>query len=106
MLDYQPQVWMRARLNSTLAWVCRDTRGYLYAGKSKGAQVAAWQQVARAEAAARFKAAFGKGLLHSVKAFERMPRHISTGPEATRVVSRDPPAHNWRCSSGNAGSST
>ena len=51
LLPVLPRIWMRTRRNVTSAWERRNDRCYLYAGEGKGAQVAAWQQSARAEAA-------------------------------------------------------
>ena len=67
---------MRARRNATQAWERRNRRCCLYAGEGKGAQVAAWQQAARGEAAARVKAAYAQGLLDLVKAFDSVPYGI------------------------------
>ena len=64
---------MRARRNAPRIWERRNHRSYLYAGEGKGAQVAAWQQAARGEAAARVKAAYAQGLLDLVKAFDSVP---------------------------------
>ena len=46
------RVWSRVRRKHAVAWEERQKRGYLYAGKGKGANVAAWKQAIAAEAAA------------------------------------------------------
>ena len=63
-----PRVWMRPRRNATLQWERRNDRSYLYAGEGKEAQVAAFQQAARAEAAAKYQAAYAQSLLDLAKA--------------------------------------
>jgi len=76
LLPVLPRIWMRSRRNATQLWERRNNKSYLYAGEGKGAQVAAWQQSARAEAATRFKAAYAQGLLDLVKAFDSVPFRI------------------------------
>ena len=76
LLPVLPRIWMRARRNATRRWERCNDRPYLYAGEGKGAQVAAWQQAARGEAAARNEAAYAQGLLDLVKAFDSVPFEI------------------------------
>lgn len=57
-------------------WERIQARAYLLAGKAKGATIAAWKQVARAEVARAMQAAYGQALLDLVKAFERRPHAL------------------------------
>ena len=58
-----------------MAWEERQKRGYLYAGKGKGANVAAWKQAIAAEVAASLgnDVQYAQALLDLVKAFDRIP---------------------------------
>ena len=58
-----------------MAWEERNKRGYLYAGKAKAANVAAWKQAVAAEiaAAAGTEVQYAQALLDLVKAFELIP---------------------------------
>ncbi len=57
---------------------------YFYAGAARGANVAAWQQAAVAEAAVSRGASFAQVLVDMVKAFDRVPRQRLVD-EAARV---------------------
>eukprot|EP00973_Karenia_brevis_P063854 8876358-Karenia_brevis.AAC.1 len=45
------RLWMRIRLDIARAWEVENSRPYFYAGRMKGAEVAAWKQAARGELA-------------------------------------------------------
>lgn len=61
-----------------IKWERCHHRPYLYGGKLMGADVAAWQQAARAELAAtmRHKVGYAQVLLDLVKAFDRIPHWL------------------------------
>ncbi len=67
------RIWMRMRRDLAQKWEREHARDYFYAGEAKGAQVAAWQQAFRAEAAAQLDATYVQVLMDMVKAFERVP---------------------------------
>jgi hypothetical protein len=71
------RIWMRCRREVMLKWESQVCRPYLFAGKGKGADVAAWKQAARAEHAAIQKntTAYAQALLDLVKAFERVQHY-------------------------------
>ena len=48
LLPFLPRLWMRVRKKLATDWECRNERGYLYAGRRKGANVAAWKQAVEA----------------------------------------------------------
>ncbi len=54
-------------------WERAHDRPYFFAGQARGADVAAWRQAARAEAAAYATASYAQSLLDVVKAFEAVP---------------------------------
>ena len=55
-------------------WKSEHERPYFYAGASKGAEVAAWKQAARAELAhCSNYMSHANAMLDMVKAFERVP---------------------------------
>ena len=58
-----------------MAWEEKQKRVYLYAGKGKGANVAAWKQAISAEVAASLgdDVQYAQALLDLVKAFDRIP---------------------------------
>ena len=56
-------------------WDDRNERSYLYGGKGKGAMLAAWKFVARAEAARLQGAEFAAVPLDLEKAVDRVPHH-------------------------------
>ncbi len=64
------RVWMKLRRPCMQRWEALHPRDYLYAGRGKGAEVAAWEQAARAEVTASSRAAYGQVLLDVVKCFE------------------------------------
>ena len=66
---------MRARKDLVAEWEAECHRAYLYAGKRKGANVAAWKQAAAAELAATSLTpiGYGQALIDLVKAFDRIP---------------------------------
>ena len=72
---FLPRIWGRVRRRLAKAWEAANPRAYLYAGKAKGANVAAWKQSAYAElaAAARTEVYYAQALLDLVKAFDRIP---------------------------------
>ncbi len=70
------RVWMRLRRGLAQDWEAQHARGVLYAGKARGAQVAAWQQAQRAEMAADAGATFAQLLLDVHKCFEHVPHHV------------------------------
>ena len=74
LIPWLPRIWMRARREIATSWERAHDRPYLYAGPSKGADVAAWKQAARAEHAVKSQLVYGIVLLDLVKAFERI-RH-------------------------------
>ncbi len=67
---------MRARRDLVRRWERQHDRPYLYAGPSKGAQVATWKQAARAELSAAIGVEYAQTLLDLVKAFERVPHEV------------------------------
>ena len=69
---------MRIRRKHAKKWEEENAREYLYAGKGKGADVAAWKQAGEAELAASMKeyVAYAQALLDLVKAFDRVPYHV------------------------------
>ena len=70
-----PRLWMRIRRKHAKKWEEENAREYLYAGKGKGAEVAAWKQAGEAELAASMKeyVEYAQALLDLVKAFDRVP---------------------------------
>ena len=78
LLPFLPRLWMRVRRRIAQAWEARHPRPYLYAGKGKGANIAAWMQGATAELAATVKKQVGyaQALLDMVKAFDRIPHWL------------------------------
>ena len=77
LLAWLLQIWMKMRRCVVAAWEIANDRHFLYAGPSKGADVAAWKQAARAELADTHKdAAYAQCLLDLVKAFDRVPYHV------------------------------
>ena len=67
------RVWAKARSKVAEEWESKNGRSYIFGGRGKGAQVAAWGHAARAEAAAAGKVAFAAALIDLEKAFERVP---------------------------------
>ena len=66
--------WMRMRLDVVRTWQTQHERPFFYAGKLKGATVAAWKQAACAELAATSDMFhYAAVLLDLVKCFERVP---------------------------------
>ena len=78
LLPLLPRIRMKARQRIAEQWESANEKGYLYAGPSKGADVAAWKQSARAEHASLTKVIFAIVLLDLVKAFENDPASISS----------------------------
>ena len=77
LLAWLPKVWMKIRRTEAAKWEKENERAYMYAGPTKGADVAAWKQAARAEVAeACHGAAYAQVLLDLVKAFDRVPHHV------------------------------
>ena len=75
LLPLLPRLWMRARRSVCISWEKMQHKPYLYGGKGMGADVAAWQQAARAELAAtmQHEVGYAQVLLDLVKAFYRIP---------------------------------
>ena len=70
-------MWAKARSKHAEEWEAKNDRDYLFGGRNKGAQVAAWGHAARAEAAAAARVAFAAVFIDFEKAFERVPyRHL------------------------------
>ena len=67
-------LWMRVRLQVAQAWQAQNERPYFFAGPSKGVEVAAWKQAARAALGAVLSEDYAAVLLDLVKAFERVSR--------------------------------
>ena len=69
---------MRARRNAARRWEAANAREWLYAGKGKGANVAAWKQAFFAVLAATMKhsAEYIQTLLDLVKAFGHVPQWL------------------------------
>ena len=51
LLSTYTRVWMRCRRYNIATWRAANQRKYLFGGKGKGAQRAAWMQAVRAETA-------------------------------------------------------
>ena len=66
-------IWMRCRLDVAQAWVSEHDREYMYAGPSKGAEVASWRQSLLGEAAQSFHLNYVSTLLDLIKAFDCVP---------------------------------
>ena len=66
---------MRARRKAARRWEELHQREWLYAGKGKGANVAAWKQAFFAELAATMKHSveYVQTLLDLIKAFDKVP---------------------------------
>ena len=75
LIPCMPRVWSRVRRRYAKRWEEKNSRCYLYAGKGKGANVAAWKQAFAAElaATAKGKTQYAQALLDLVKAFDRIP---------------------------------
>ena len=75
LMPTTPRLWMRCRRKCAKIWEARNPRPWLYAGKGKGANVAAFIQAAAAERAAALRPAveYAQALLDLVKAFDRVP---------------------------------
>ena len=75
LLPSPPRLWMRVRRRAARRWEELNERKWLYAGKAKGANVAAWKQAFFAEYAATMgqSAVYVQTLLDLVKAFDRVP---------------------------------
>ena len=69
---------MRTRRNVAKKWEEENKRTWLYAGKGKGANVAAWTQAVAAERAAALRPSveYAQALLDLVKAFDRVPLRL------------------------------
>ena len=75
LLPTPPRIWMRATRKAARRWEELNQRPWLYAGKAKGANVAAWKQASAAELAATMRTSveYVLALLDLVKAFELVP---------------------------------
>ena len=67
---------MKVRLADAMVWQTAFDRPWLYAGKGKGADVAAWKQAAKAELANAKGLHYAAVLLDLVKAFDRVPHDL------------------------------
>ena len=67
------RVWARVRGGMVRDWEDANDRDFLFGGRGKGAQVAAWKFAARAESARLDNAAFAAVLLDLEKAFDKVP---------------------------------
>ena len=74
LLPGPPRLWMRARRKAARRWEQRNQREWLYVGKRKGANVAAWKQAFFAELAATMKhtVEYVQTLLDLIKAFDKV----------------------------------
>ena len=75
LVPFLPRLWMRARRRIAKAWEETQQRQYLYAGRGKGANVAAWKQAMTAQLAATQmnEVEYASAYLDLVKAFDRVP---------------------------------
>ena len=86
LLAWMPKILTKMRRSVAAEWEQENERAYLYAGPTKGADVAAWKQAARAELAQVCgDATYAQVLLDLVKAFDRVPHHILV-QEAVRLA--------------------
>ena len=69
------RVWARVRGVTVGDWEATQERSYLFGGRGKGAQLAAWKFAARAEAARLDRAECAAVLLDLEKAFDKVPHH-------------------------------
>ena len=77
LFAWLPKIWSKMRRSVAAEWGTLNEREYLYAGPSKGADVAAWKQAARGELANTCpNAKYAQCLLDLVKAFDRIPHHV------------------------------
>ena len=78
LLPTEPRLWMRARRKAARRWEELNARDWLYAGKGKGANVAAWKQAFFAKLAATIKhsAEYIQTLLDLVKVFDNVPQWL------------------------------
>ena len=76
LFPWPVRVWMKLRREMATAWEEQNDHPFLYAGRARGANVAAWKQAAHAEGAAFAKVSFGQLLLDLVKCFERVPHDV------------------------------
>ena len=69
---------MRIRLADAAVWQSAHARPWLFAGESKGAEVASWKQAWRSEQAFSKRWSYGAAFLDLVKAFafERVPHDL------------------------------
>ncbi len=78
LFPFMVRAWFRVRRPLVLKWEAETeaARDYLFAGKQKGAHVAAWQHAFRAEHAADSGATFAALLLDMEKCFEVVPHDV------------------------------
>jgi len=78
LLPSPPRLWMRARRRAARRWEELNEREWMYAGKGKGTNVAAWKQAFFAEYAATMghSAEYVLTLLDLIKAFDYVPRWL------------------------------
>ncbi len=70
------RVWMKLRRQLAQGWEEQHSRDFLFAGRGRGAHVAAWQHAQRAEQAADAGATFVQLLLDMQKCFELVPHDV------------------------------
>ena len=70
------RVWMRLRRKQCVEWERKHHREFVYAGKGKGADVAAFKVAARAEVAVAGGEAYGLTLIDLAKCFDLVPRDL------------------------------
>ena len=68
------RVWMRLRRKQCVEWESKHHREFMYAGKGKGSDVAAFKVAARAEAAVAGGEAHGLSFIDLAKCFDLVPR--------------------------------
>ena len=78
LLPLLRRLWMRTRKQIAADWEESQQKPYLYAGKKKGATVAAWKQGFRAELAGSCgrSVSYCETLLDLVKAFDMVPHWL------------------------------
>ena len=88
LLPAPPRIWMRARRKVARRWEEANSRQWLYAGKGKGANVAAWMQAILAELAATMRTSveYVQALLDLVKAFDKVPLCSLSAKQSTSSI--------------------
>ena len=88
LLPLMPRILMRARRSVMWSRERAHQAPFVYAGVSRGADIAAWRQAANVELAAAMGLEYAKALLDLVKAFDRIPhpREGGTSPRVPALV--------------------